>query len=362
MPFALVPLIDTDEVNAFGKTRRRFLGADAEEGANLVRIAVDQAILWLPTITLADAKATVLADSPDDTISAARRTALNTLAGDRTFKSTDRVKDIIFNLLRQAPVGKWAPLMPTRDGKYELWLGPGGVGANLLASELTTPDGPHSKDIQDTFTGSGNLNGRTSSDALFTWSIIVGTPANEVITGGHVEANGNGNGLYLASQAMDTANHYIQVELVEAFGGSTGTHRQDLAAWFRANDPDYTHAYDFTIRNGANPRRFFEDVANSVEIAFDTTTSATGTLYVEMSGSTYTAKLNGSTIFNGTDTTHTGAAGQRNVLVNAYREGTPDAVFWDNFRAADLAASSTLAGSLVGGAPLKSLVGGGLVS
>jgi hypothetical protein len=57
----------------------------------------------------------------------------------------------------------------------------------------------------------------------------------------------------------------------------------------------------------------------------------------QMSGSSWAILLNGSTINSGTDTTHTGASGERYVGIQGFPGNAPDGklVIVDNFRAAD---------------------------
>ena len=62
--------------------------------------------------------------------------------------------------------------------------------------------------------------------------------------------------------------------------------------------------------------------------------TTSGTLYLEFNGSSYVAKINGATIFSGTDTTYSTFKNSCPCSLNSGDNG--NIILLDNFRAADL--------------------------
>lgn len=227
--------------------------------------------------------------------------------------------------------------------RKEIWLGPGGVAKNLLWSQPARVF--HStKDIQDNFNRTAaNLAGSTSSDSQFTWSEPQSTAfTTNGTTCGFSALGGTTFNVGLASLAMDTADHYTQIEVATFTPPTTGGLSPGVGVRITNGTGSSDSGYGFeTGRNGfSNPVRRLYDWATDGTLASDTTSTTTGTLLIQASGSTITAKLNGTTIFSITDTTYPGTGSQRKAIISCYCfAATGSATLaLDNFRAADLVA------------------------
>ncbi len=343
MPYFLAPLIDGPRAKeAFGPNRSIFAGTDLEDGANLVRLGRDRALVWTPSVTPTDRRVTLLADSADDTISAARRLVLrDAVAKDRTLTASARLNDIVRDLLvtpEQDNDGKrsWNPLLHTHEGYHEIFLGPGGPGKNLLYRALVAPEGPHSKDIQDTFNrANGNLNGSTTSDAQTTWSLVQGTSGNAQINSNQYQFSSSlaEFGVAILGLDMDTVNQYSQVELVSysivAFNISA-----EVAVRLRfGTNGGGDEGYAFFVSNSG--RGIYDWMGST--LTSDATVTTSGTLKLSVNGSSLIASVNGSTILSTTDTAY---ATYKKVGVCAYTDPA-NVITYDNYRGADISAGAT---------------------
>jgi hypothetical protein len=332
VPYSLVPIIDVGPSRLPWVAQRRMpLGLD--QGGNCIHLGPNNALVWTPA-PIADVRAVTLADDPADTLATATRTRLTTLAGDgREFPVGSRqFSQAIRDLLVNAPADRrWEALIPTKAGSLEAYLGPGGVGANVLFRETVARRGPASKDIQDDFNRSGNLDGSTTSDAQTTW---VGDQGTGYLVDGDEADFSDGANFCVARLAldMDTADHYVQADITRysrAGGGLT------VGIMLRADAaPTSGYAWE-TGQDAAGSERRVYNFATDATIASDTTAPATGLLYLELNGSTYTAKLAGATIFTGTDTTHPGTTA-KGCGFQGFSNFIGNTAGHTSFRAADL--------------------------
>lgn len=339
MAYSLVPIIDVGPSERRpGLQQRMPLGLD--EGGHSVHLGADRALLWTPA-DVADARVTKLADSPDEIPALATRAAIATLRGDGRALG-GRVGDVLADLLLAPPGGQWNPLVATREGVLEVRLGPG--PDNAIWSRRVAPRGRASQDIQDTFNRADSaLSGSTSSDSQFTWSLPQGTSAQCNIVSNQLKFTRSGaNNFFvcLASLAMDTADHYAQVDFISSVG--TGNTAVEVGVRITNGTGASDSGYAFAI-TPLTSRRIYNFVTDAT-IASDLGLSSAGLMYLELNGSTYTAKLAGATIFTGTDTAFDGSGSQRKVVIDASVTASDlDNIVADSFRAADLAGGLTTA-------------------
>jgi hypothetical protein len=213
----------------------------------------------------------------------------------------------------------------TREGVLEVRLGPG--VDNVVWSRLPIRGGA---DVQDDFNRTSNLNASTTSDAQTTWVEDSGT--GWTVDGDEADLSGNVNFCVgRLSLAMDTADHYAQADLT----------RYSRAGGYLANgimvraDATPTSGYGFEVSTdiGGNKRRVYNFVTDA-DIASDTTAPSTAVMYLELNGSTYTAKVGGSTVFTGTDTAHNGTV--KGVGVQGFSDNASNSTGFTSFRGADL--------------------------
>jgi len=268
---------------------------------------------------------------------------------DRTFAVGTRLKDLIADLLTRPVPGGFPPLLPHPGGRLEILCGPGKLGENRLWVEEVPPDGPHSQDIQDLFTRADSaLSGSTSSDGQFTWTLVGGNTTYANVVSNQAKFNNNLVAGYFhvfrPSLGMDTINHYAQHDFV-SYSGTAGLIyvSSEVAVRMRVGDgAGGDEGYSFEIdHDGAaiHNRSVYDFMGSALPGASDTTDSASGTMKLEFSGSTYVATLNGATIFSGTDTAY---STYKNTCEVSYisGSGTP-VVIADNFRAADVPHANT---------------------
>lgn len=324
MPYYLTSLVAANR-------GRSPAGWDSQGGANWILLDSDEALLWLPS-AIVDARLARLGDDADETLAAATRTRLNQLTADRTYRGSDTLGDTIVGLLRNAPTGRWGVLRPSKvRQRYEVWLGPGGPGRNLLYSEFAVA-GPSSKVFNDTFDrANGNLTGTTSSDGKFAWlDVDVGGNSWDILTNQASATTSDGFRTCRANADLDTDDHYSQ-------GAITCTYGNNAAIGFLVRFVSTASAgYGGEIGNiGGNFRRTYR-YDTDANVASDTNAPATtGTLRIECDGSSITAKLNGTTFLG--PTTNTAFAGQLRTGISAYSNETGNTLIIDNFEAGDLA-------------------------
>lgn len=340
MAYALVPMIDVrPSLYRPGRMVTQALGLD--QGGNCIRLGQDRALIWTP-FPILDPRAVVLADDRLEKVSGARITTLRELAPDRTIDATLTLAEVIAGLLKTPPVGaKWNRLVPTREGDLEIWLGP--PAEKLFWSEKAAVRGPNSKDVQDTFTRTaGNLAGSTTSDAQTTWAEDAGTAWATNGTEATISGNVSWNVGRLVL-AMDTADHYSQADL------STFTRNQNflgIGVSVRVNaTPTSGYGFEVSLGGAGSARRVYDFVSDA-NIAADTTSTTSGLLYLELNGSTYTAKVAGSTVFTGTDTAYDGTV--KGVGISVYSDGTGNVGSYASFRGADLVAAGAAFIKMVG--------------
>ena len=253
-------------------------------------------MVWSET-PITHPQAIYVLESIDDLMSATVRTAMANFVGDRTFPAGTRWRDALTDMLRNPPA-KWKGLIPTNAGRYELWFGPGGPGQNLLYEEQTTSRHA-SKDMQDSFDrANANLAGSTSSDTQFTWSETQGT--GWTITSNEAQVTGNvGFCVAMASLDMDTADHYAEAT-IGTYTYANSTLSVGVLAMMRfGTNAAGEEGYGFEVGNssvGAFARRIY-NFEDDVALANDTVQTTTGTIRIEMTGSTVRGKVNGVTVF-----------------------------------------------------------------
>lgn len=346
MPYSLVPLVDNPDwtPGMHRSQRQRWVGWDAEEGWNGVRLRRDLALAWHPTVTLSHPLSKVLADDGLDVLNPTRRGVLAALAPDRALRAGMRLRDIVGDFLMRQTPGGLPPLLPHRAGRFEILCGPGPKGQNRLWEQATAPDGPHSQDIQDVFTRADSaLNGSTSSDSQFTWTLAQGNTTYANVVSNQAKFNNDLSASYFhvlrPSLNMDTLNHYGQADIVSFSGSGAFSYAAEIAVRIRNGDGAVgDEGYSFSIFHDSAPshsRSVYDWMGSTLPGASDTTNTTSGTIYLEFNGSSYVAKINGATIFSGTDTTYNT---YKKVCLVAYcsGSGTP-VVVADNYRAADLA-------------------------
>lgn len=336
MPYYIAPIIA-------GPTRRRATripaGSDSQAGANWIVLSKDLALLWLPS-AIVDARLTKLADGNSERLAAATRTALTALSDDRPYRAADNFDATIFGLLRNAPAGKWASLRPSFvRQRYEVWLGPGGPGRNLLGSEPAVL-APHSKTYVDTFNRSdGALDGSTSSDGLFVWDETQGAaPASIQIASNQASLSLAGaTNVWIVIRAnadCDTDDDYCQVDL-KTFTRNSGHLAVGVGVrgdgWGGGGDGYY---FEVGNNNGTAYRdlRKFDD---DTSLGSDSTSTTSGILRIEADGSSITAKVAGSTVIG--PVTNTSFAGLKKTALTWYSSDANNALIVDDAEAGDLA-------------------------
>jgi len=333
MPYTLVPIIDVGRSPYLSGNRQRRMPLGLDQGGHSVHLGPDRALLWTPA-DLADARATKLADSPDEPAALATRTALTDLRLDGRTLAT-RVGDAMADLLVTPPRGLWNALVATKEGALEVRLGPG--VDNVIFLRRVAPRGPASKDITDDFTRTAaNLAGSTTSDTQTTWAEDQGT--GWTTDGDEADLSGAVNFCVgRLALAMDTADHYAQADLsrIARVSGSLF-----VGVTVRVNaTPTSGYAIEVGTNDTSSSRRVYNFVTDAT-IASDTTAPATGLLYLELNGSTYTAKVGGVTIFTGTDTAHNGTV--KGVGLAGYSDIAGNSAGFTSFRGADLVGAPPL--------------------
>ncbi len=346
MPYALVPMVPNAAPGPRGITGTHPLSLDF--GGNSVVLSDTLAIAWTPNEIL-DARVKTICDDKLDTLVPTRRAFLQNILPDRTVRSTDRFNDVIGNLLKSPPSGAdWKPLTPYIDrGQLEVLLGPGGFlhpgGPGLLWSEPADVRGPHSQTLTDTFNrADAALGGSTSSDGLFTWSLVFGITAQNNVASNQaaITSVGPDNDMsLLASVAMDTADAYAWTDGLSLNGGQAygGPFLRSIDGTLNVGDTGYRVEIDVGFSG------IYNLINNANFASLDSVTTGgetTGSLYLQFVGSTYIFQRSGVTKLSGTNTTHAGGAGQRKVGLMGGAYDTPYSVTIDNFFAGDIVPST----------------------
>ncbi len=140
----------------------------------------------------------------------------------------------------------------------------------------------------------------------------------------------------------DTADHYAQVDVTLTTLANTQagvTIRAKVGDLGAGNATDT--GYYFTLEGNSGEYRIYE-LRNFVLVNNITASGqTTGSLYLWMSGSSYSCQRNGVTLLSGTNTTYTGGVGERKVgiLGSAYTSDSDTASFND-FLAGDILPST----------------------
>lgn len=342
MPYALVPMVANVGTVLAGNHP-----LSLDFGGNAIQISDTLALGWTPS-DIPDGRVQTICDDKLDTMLPARRALLGNLLTDRTLTATDRFNDIVGNMYKTPPAGAaWGALRPHMGrGQLEVLLGPGnflGAGPSnpgLLWSQVADVRGPHSQATTDTFNrANGNVSGSTSSDGLFTWTLVKGASARIQISSNQAVTTRAGTDVdivLLSSLSMDTADVWAQTDC-----SMTGT-KNYVGPFFRATTGDLTGAdsgYVVQIDVGFS-NIFAIYTANPVNLINSVATGGvtSGSLYGEIVGTTYVVRNNGVVKLSGTNSgaNTDGSAGHRKVGIEsgAYASDS-NSVSIDNFYAND---------------------------
>ena len=305
-------------------------GSDQLSERNWIRLEPRGKVLLWAAKPVIHPLAILLADDEKTSLDAKTKDSLAGLCGDRTFASANNLKEIIIGMLNNAPAGKWQSIIGNIvTQRKEIWLGPGTAEEKPFWSEKVFI-GPQSKTIADNFTGTNGteLNGRTSSDTLFSW-----VDATNVfqINGNAAIASGLSDGRALANLSLDTVDHYVQATLgswtwvIDYMAAGIGCRQKD----------DRTEGYEFWV-NGQSVIRNLWDIASAVDLCSDTTNTSSGILYLSASGSTITAKVAGTNIGGSPVTDATPSNTYKKTSIFAYSDNAVNSFKFDDFSAADL--------------------------
>lgn len=338
MPFYLV----TDWVDLGpspqGRDRRRRAPRGYDRGGNYIVLDDTAVLLWVPD-TFTDQRAVILGTDKSETLATATRSELTKLTSDREYRGTQRLDATIFDLLRHAPTGRWNPLRPSKQRqRYEVFLGPGGRGRNLLATEPVFVPPSTQNWVDDFNRANANLLGSTSSDSNFTWSEAQGVALTIVSNQVQFDPSSGEFAVAAIGSDLDSVDTYSQAE---------------LTSWNRsANHLAFgvgVRGHTFTGAGGTNSEGYYAEVGNNSGTSYrelrtfdddtvldsDATATTSGTLYIEIDGSSITVKHNSSTILTATNTEFT--TGKR-TCVTCYTNTNANDLTWDNFATGDLAA------------------------
>jgi hypothetical protein len=210
------------------------------------------------------------------------------------------------------------------------------AAAQPFAYEFVAPT-HSSKTFADTFNRTAaNLNGSTSSDALFTWLEVDGTAwtgtANRIELAGIVNFN-----TARANADLDTDDHYAQVALVAYTRLAGAVFAGVYCRWTASTD-----GYGFEVGNtfNTNLRRTYR-YDTDANIASDATATTSGTIRLEVDGSSITGKLDGATILG--PSTNTQFTGQLRTGLSGYSAtNAGNLVALDDFGAGDLTTGTTI--------------------
>lgn len=325
MPFYRSPLVSV--------TRGRSpIGWDVP-GANWMLLG-DVALLWAPT-AVTDAGVNQLSIDPDEVLGAAAQNRLATLCGDGRVFTGMTLRQAVINVLRVPPVdGRWGALRPSKiRRRLEIWLGPGVTAGQPLFSEPAVI-GPSSKTFVDTFDrADANLNGSTSSDALFTWAEVDGTLWTITSNQAHIPSASSTFATAQAAADLDTDDHYCEFTISDWTRVSTQTLFLGPAVRFSGG---VGYVLDIGNQAGSPLRRIYR-YDNDATLVSDVTNTESGTFRIEVDGSSLTGKLNGATILG--PTTNTQFTGQLRAGITAFIDGVGSSGKIDNFEAGDLFAA-----------------------
>jgi hypothetical protein len=334
MPYYLSPL---EPLIIGDKTFKRPRHGDIKD-SNWILLGNNFALMWIPTDVSSDSLMKSIAIDKTSNLGN-NRTVLNAFLADRIYTPQTTFLDAILDVLRVPKGQPWNALKPSRErSQNEIWLGPGGMGKNLFWSEPAVIP-PSTKSCVDAFTrADGNLNGSTSSDGKFVWSEVIGT--DWAVVSNQAKAYGsNADSDALADYALDTDDHYVQVDIV-TFNVPVINPRE-LYLWistrlttYAAGTPGYYFFVLKTYGGSWTYHRAIHRYSDGAEIIADSGDSTSGTILLSSDGSSHTAKQNGVTVLGpSTDTTH----------VNSYKTGigmyayqNDNYVIIDNFAAGDL--------------------------
>jgi hypothetical protein len=278
MPYYLSEIVQA------GPRRKVVRGAE-EPGANWIVRDRGRAILWVPSPVTEQTLLRKFADDAGETMAVASRTLLSNFS-DKVLPSRT-VRQTIVDLLRFPEAGRSKPLSrPSKQRRrYEIWLGPGGRGKNLLWS-APAQIGPSTKTFVDNFNRTaGNLDGSTSSDANFTWDEIDGTGW---VTNGTQAALGTGITEFATAQAaanLDTSDNYSQVVLSD-WTLVLNTLSAGVVCRFSASSG---YSFETITQIAVGATRILKYYVDDTPLDSDTTVTQAGTLYVEADGSSISA-------------------------------------------------------------------------
>jgi hypothetical protein len=198
MLYSLVPLVEGPKYR--GRTMRVPEGYDRQAVRNWL-IFGDMALMRHAD-PLSGSKIVKVAEGDDELLATAARTAFDKLGAGFELKSTDSFRQLPARLLFSGRFGSFLP--SKKRQQYEIRF-----GTELFWSQKVYVP-PSTKTYVDNFSGTGGIDGRTSSDSLFSWQLVYGP--DPAVSGGRVSAVDTFVGVCSAS--VDTDQSYGYVDLV----------------------------------------------------------------------------------------------------------------------------------------------------
>lgn len=330
MPYCLVPLVQT---NQGGLPSRRPLGWD-ESALNFILLG-DRALVYLED-DVASVRSMKLAEDKAEVLGGAARGLLAQRISDRAIGAAP-LAAMVVDLLRVPGANPWRALRPShRRGRYEIWLGPGGRGNNLLWAEAV-PRTPHSVTYIDSFDRSdGDIDGSTFSGGTAQWDENSGTAWQIVSNQAHC--------LNIPDGTLPSAIATVDVDSDDMFAQATGAlwvHNHDytyMDVSARMNTT-YTNGYVAMVAQQAGT--FYRElrIHNSTLLDGDSGVNSTGAVIrLECDGSSISYLVDDVVVLGPvTDASQSSGAGNRRAGMRSYSAGgnTSD-VGWDDFSYGDL--------------------------
>lgn len=219
MPYYLAPYIgsgtSTDDPFRPAVTQPGWSAIDLrpDGGATLGGGGLNACFLYLP-VASTDAALTLVATTPQDTLSGGVKTAIRTTLGLSANPTASRFDLILAELLITPPTGKWKALRPEVSGRLNIYLG------SLLYSQPVITGGAA---IDETWTHADSAGALTAD---LTWTLYVGTGWG--IVGNKAQCTTSGEQHARADVDL-SANHACQAKLItrNASGSVDVTCRKD---------------------------------------------------------------------------------------------------------------------------------------
>jgi hypothetical protein len=315
----------------------------------------DRALVWAEDRIAGSGVERIAEDGAERIAGSARRTLADWLRDWATIPSRWSVRDTLAAALLVPPT-RWAPLRPSRRRRqYEVYLGPDGLfwsapsrrqfltalGAAALVANLPVAltARRRTKTFVDAFTrADADLDGSTSSDGLFAWDEIDGTDFTVLSNQCRRALSGANFSTARADADLDTDDHYAQVVLAAWSHSGGGANAISAGVLCRFTGAAGTAGYGFEVTDQTTPDRRIYRYDTDANIANDSSSTTSGTIRLEVDGSSLTAKVNGGTVLG--PSTNSQFAGQLRTGISSYI--TPGAsgstMDFDSFEAGDIVA------------------------